>query len=244
MTQDITDIQRFYKTTLGRHCQYRINHLVQELWPDFRNLSVLGMGYPIPYLTTYLGASSQKKAERLCVMMNAPQGIVHWPSAEKNATALIDYDAIPLADQSVDRIVMIHSLEYSETPHATLREVWRVLKSNGRVLIITPNRRSIWAQLDDTPFGHGNPYTMTQLTEILREHQFATLRNVRGLYILPTQNALIQSIFPMCDRLGPLMFQKFSGVVGIEASKQLYVNLAPKEKRVTQAAFARARHGV
>lgn len=238
MTQDVIDLQNFYATGLGRHCQSRIHQLIHDIWPDLRGLSVLGMGYPFPYLSPY-----RERTERLFVMMNAPEGVIHWPSEDKNATALIDYDAIPLPDQSVDRILMIHSLEHSETPNATLREVWRVLKSSGRVLIITPNRRSIWAQLDDTPFGHGNPYTMTQLTKILRDHQFTTLRSLRGLYIIPSQNTLVQSIFPLCDSVGPKMFSKFSGVVAIEASKQLYASLALKEKRGTQAAFSRARAG-
>lgn len=238
MTQNVIDLQKFYETSLGKHCQSRIDDLVQEFWPDLKGLSVLAMGYPFPYISRYL-----EKSERLCVLMNAPQGAIHWPVGGKNLTALIDYDSIPLPDQSLDRIIMIHSLEYAQSPHAILREIWRVLKSTGRVLILTPNRRSIWAQIDDTPFGNGNPYTMTQLTRILNDHQFTILRSIRGLYIFPSQNEMIQSVFPLCDYVGPIIFKKFSGIVGIEASKELYSGLLLRERRVTQAAFARARAG-
>ena len=236
--QNVIDLQKFYETSLGSHCQSRIDSLVQEFWPDLKGLSVLGMGYPFPYISRYL-----EKSERFWVLMNAPQGAIHWPVGGKNLTALIDYDSIPLPDQSLDRIIMIHSLEYAQSPHATLREIWRVLKSTGRVLILTPNRRSIWAQIDDTPFGNGNPYTMTQLTRILNDHQFTILKSIRGLYIFPSQNEMIQSVYPLCDYVGPTLFKKFSGIVGIEASKELYAGLLLRERRVTQAAFARARAG-
>lgn len=236
MALDIVDLQEFYATALGQQCRRRIHSMIKSVWPDLDQLSLLGMGYPIPYLDVY-----RHKAERVCVMMNAPQGIVHWPSEEKNLTALIDYDAIPLADQSFDRILVVHSLEHAHLPHAYLRELWRILKDNGRIFVITPNRRSIWAQLDDSPFGHGNPYTMSQLSKVLREFQFTPLQSVRGLYIFPTYHRSLHSSFPIFDWIGPLLFTKFSGLVGIEAIKQVYGGVYFKEKKPLMASLIRAR---
>ena len=48
-------------------------------------------------------------------------------------------------------------------------EIWRVLSGNGRLLVIAPNRRGIWARFEHTPFGHGRPYTSSQLYRLLRD---------------------------------------------------------------------------
>ena len=41
--------------------------------------------------------------------------------------------------------------------------MWRVLAPSGRVIVV-PNRRGPWARADNTPFGHGRPYSRSQIT--------------------------------------------------------------------------------
>jgi alpha-ketoglutarate-dependent 2,4-dichlorophenoxyacetate dioxygenase len=45
----------------------------------------------------------------------------------------------------------------------------------GRLLLIVPNRRGIWARLDSTPFGHGRPYSRGQLERLLGDALFTPL---------------------------------------------------------------------
>ena len=45
-----------------------------------------------------------------------------------------------------------------------LREIWRVMASGGQLLAVVPNRRGLWARMDTTPFGHGRPYSRSQIT--------------------------------------------------------------------------------
>ncbi|MFM7800945.1 MAG: class I SAM-dependent methyltransferase, partial [Limnohabitans sp.] len=54
--------------------------------------------------------------------------------------------ALPFADQSLDLVVLPHALELSHDPHATLREVERVLVPEGRVIISGFNPLSLWGQ--------------------------------------------------------------------------------------------------
>ncbi len=178
MILDVIDLCEFYDTPLGRHCQRRISHMIQTVWPDLSQLSVLGLGFAIPYLNKEYIA----KAERVSIMMDS-----------------------------------------------------------GHILIITPNRRSIWAQLDDSPFGHGNPYTLSQLNRFLRELQFTPIQSIRDLYIFPSHYRLVQSLFPLFDTIGPLVFTKFSGIVAIEAIKQVYGSILFKEKKAFNAAMIRTK---
>lgn len=56
-----------------------------------------------------------------------------------------DFDALPFDSQSLDLIVLPHSLELARDPHLALREVERVLMPEGRVMIIGFNPGSLWA---------------------------------------------------------------------------------------------------
>jgi SAM-dependent methyltransferase len=55
-----------------------------------------------------------------------------------------DPAALPFPDGSLDLIVLPHTLEFSADPHAALREVWRVLRPEGRVVVSGFNPFSFW----------------------------------------------------------------------------------------------------
>ncbi len=55
-----------------------------------------------------------------------------------------DFDALPFDTQSLDLVVLPHALELARDPHLTLREVERVLRPEGRVVIIGFNPTSLW----------------------------------------------------------------------------------------------------
>lgn len=66
------------------------------------------------------------------------------PQAPPGCALLCDFDALPFPAQSLDLVVMPHALELARDPHDTLREVERVLRPEGRVLIIGFNPASLW----------------------------------------------------------------------------------------------------
>lgn len=67
-------------------------------------------------------------------------------SAVDRATSLLcEFDALPFASQSLDLVVMPHTLELARDPHLTLREVERVLVPEGRLMISSFNPASWWA---------------------------------------------------------------------------------------------------
>ncbi|MFN0186544.1 MAG: class I SAM-dependent methyltransferase [Aquabacterium sp.] len=55
-----------------------------------------------------------------------------------------DFSALPFPSQSLDLVVLPHTLERSRDPHDTLREVERVLVPEGRVVIVGFNPASLW----------------------------------------------------------------------------------------------------
>ena len=55
-----------------------------------------------------------------------------------------DFAALPFAAASLDLVTMPHTLELADDPHATLREVERVLVPQGRVVLSGLNPASLW----------------------------------------------------------------------------------------------------
>jgi SAM-dependent methyltransferase len=55
-----------------------------------------------------------------------------------------DFAALPFEENSLDLVVLPHSLELNTDPHATLREVERVLVPEGKVVICCLNPASLW----------------------------------------------------------------------------------------------------
>lgn len=56
----------------------------------------------------------------------------------------LDFDALPFDSQSLDLVVLPHTLELARDPHQTLREVERVLLPEGRVVVVGFNPTSLW----------------------------------------------------------------------------------------------------
>jgi hypothetical protein len=220
---DVLDFRDFYTTPLGDVVQSAINMIVQRVWPNFtsaetlpitssKNKITLAYGYALPYL-------NEKTTQ--VAFMPAHLGVIGWPK-QSPRIALVEEDLLPLPDRCVERMLVIHGLETSLNPTAFLEECWRVLSAEGHLLIITPNRRGLWAQRDSTPLGRGQPYTMTQLSRILRQTSFTPTKNLRALYTPPFDSHISISAHNIFEKIGPLITPKFSGLVAIKAVKTVY----------------------
>ncbi len=141
------------------------------------------MGYAVPLLDRF-----RADAERAFAFMPAGQGAVNWPVGSLSSTALVFDEELPLPDSSIDRVLMVHSLEFAESPRETLKELWRVLAPGGRLVIVVPNRRGVWARMEHTPFGSGRPYSRGQLTASAARDQLHAGRYGRGA-VLPAVEA-------------------------------------------------------
>ena len=225
MWNDVVDLRDFYDTQLGEVARQTIRRGVRSLWPDLKGQSLLGLGYATPYLRQFKG-----EAERVIAAMAAGQGVVHWPQEGPNAVALVDESELPLPDYSIDRVILVHALESTEHLRHMLHEVWRVLTGNGRLLVVVPNRRSLWTRFERTPFGWGHPYSRAQLSRLLRENLFTPARTERALYIPPLRSRTLLRSAMAWERLGQRWFPTFSGVIILEASKQLYAASSMRER--------------
>jgi SAM-dependent methyltransferase len=231
MHSDIVDLRSFYATTLGRLAERAITMALSSIWATVPNERLVGLGYTLPWLERF-GAD----AERVFAFMPATQGAVVWPATGPTATALVFDEELPLVDASVDRMLLVHSLEHAENPRETLNEIWRVLSPAGRVVIVVPNRRGMWARFEHTPFGTGRPYSRSQLSELLREANFTPARWSDALYFPPSPRRFMMRFHNVLERGGRRLWPIFSGVIAVEAQKRLYQGV-PVAQRASRRVF-------
>lgn len=217
MYADIIEMREFYETALGSEVQRLIARRLRTLWPDVQGLDVLGLGFATPFLQTF-----RSEANAVIALMPALQGAMRWPPEDCCSTALIDPTDLPLLDRSVHRILLVHALECSEQTRPMMREVWRVLTDGGRLIVVVPNRRGLWAHFDHTPFGVGRPYSSTQLTRHLSEWMFSPCQTTSALFLPPVDKRIILSSSRALEEIGQRWFGAFAGVVVFEATKQIY----------------------
>ena len=74
----------------------------------------------------------------------APSECPLAPPQVPRVALITDSTALPFAEASLDLVVLPHTLELSPDPHATLREVQRVLVHEGKVAIAGLNPTSLW----------------------------------------------------------------------------------------------------
>lgn len=230
MRVDVLALQRFYASPLGEAARRAASRRLTALWPHARGLDVLGVGYSAPYFTTL-----QEGARRVVAMMPAEQGAEPWPAGGLALTALSEETRLPFIDAVFDRVLIVHGLEEAAAPHALLREVWRVMAPEGRLVVIAANRWSLWAQAEGTPFGHGRPYSRTQLAGLLSDAMFEPIVSARALYAPPSNWTPLVRAADAFERVGELIWPAQGGLVLMEAVKRLYAATARSEGRVLLA---------
>ncbi|MEL7273285.1 MAG: class I SAM-dependent methyltransferase [Pseudomonadota bacterium] len=234
MHMDIVDLRQFYATPLGKLARRSTEQALMALWKPISDERLVGLGFTTPYLDRF-----RADTERTIAFMPARQGAVHWPFGEPSATALVFDEDLPLPDASIDRLLMVHALEHCESPSETLTEIWRVLAPGGKLVIIAPNRRGVWARMDHTPFGTGRPYSAGQLSRLLREHMLTPNAWVDLLHFPPSNKRFIVKSAGAFERFGRRFAPHFGGAIAVSATKQLVQGL-PVRQRQSRRVFVPA----
>lgn len=236
MRVDVLALQRFYNSPLGGAARAMAERRLEALWPHADGLDVLGLGYATPYLERF-----REGARRVVTMMPAAQGAESWPSPARGLTVLADETRLPFMDAVFDRVLVIHALEEAESVRPLLREIWRVMAPEGRLVVVAANRWSLWAQSDFTPFGHGRPYSRRQLSALLAEAMFEPAASARALYAPPLSWRPLARAADAFERVGETIWPALGGLVLMEAAKRLYAETTRSGGRVLLAKSSASR---
>lgn len=226
MYDDAARLRDFYATPLGQLARRVIARRIRERWPNVSGMDVIGLGYAAPYLRVFRG-----EARMTAALMPRSQGAVQWPHTGPYRAALVPEIELPLRDNSVERVLVIHGLEHVEPRQDYLEEIRRVLMPQGRVIVAVPNRRGAWAALDTTPFGHGRPYSVGQIEKLLRKASLDPVGVAPCLFAPPFRARVLPWAALAWERIGKSLWPAFAGVVIVEAIKQVHAEVrAPAKK--------------
>lgn len=231
MRRDVLDLRAFYAAPLGRVAREMLGRKVAEAWGDANGLDVLGLGYATPFLDEARG-----KARRVVAAMPATQGVEVWPAGgERNQAALVEETALPFPNAMFDRILAVHALEEADDPSAVLRELWRVMAPSGRLIVAVASRDGVWARAEATPFGHGRPFSRSQLENLLREADLEPAGWTRALYAPPA--GFTVGWAEGFEQVGARLWPRFAGLILMEAVKQTFA-VKPRGSRARARVFA------
>ncbi len=136
MSEQIIGLHDWFQTPAGQYLLRWEDAQLQSAVADIFGYHALQLGVP------QLHGLRANRMPHQWLGMPTPEPV---PGASALRTALVtDYAALPFSACSLDLVVLPHTLELSADPHATLREVERVLVPEGRVVICGLNPASLW----------------------------------------------------------------------------------------------------
>ncbi|SFB85594.1 Methyltransferase domain-containing protein [Marinospirillum celere] len=180
--------QTFWASTLGQEVLATETRMLKPLLENAR-------GYHLLLLGSLPGEAILKDA-----------GIRHhleWrPSlevAEKDSCLIADPAALPLPDDSMDLVILQHSLELFARPHALLKEAARVTLAKGELILIGFNPVSLWGLARMLPaFMQAEPLRNLKQADLISQAKLAD-----WLEFLDLKKESEQQLFhrPPCNRL-------------------------------------------
>lgn len=232
------DAAGFYASRRGDQVTSLLMARLAPLLPDPRGLRVLGLGFAQPLLSQWrqleearwVGSAqiSTPLTRRLNPLMPVAAG---WPSC------LVSPDCLPFDDLGIDVVVLVHGLELVD-PNPLLRMIWKVLADHGRLILVVPNRTGFAAKDDRLPFGHGSPFSASQLDRALHRAMFRAEITSSALSAPLSVVRLGEKAARMGDAAFSLLGRRLGGVHLVSACKDLYSGM-PVESERASLGFAR-----
>jgi len=147
---------------------------------------------------------------------------------EHGAALTADPMQLPLANQSVDLVVLPHALESTADPHLVLREAERVLMPEGQLVISGFNPLSLWRlrQLFASR-GAGAPWDerfigLLRLKDWLQLLGFELNGGRFGCYAPPFESQLWLQRFNFMEQAGARWWPIMGGVYVVRAVKRVH----------------------
>ena len=118
-----------------------------------------------------------------------------------DSNIIASYTEVPIAHESIDVVVLHHTLDFTDSPHQVLREVSRILKPGGHVIIVGFNPFSIWGlyrlfsrKKERAPWS-GHFISHHRLSDWLKLLELTELKHVSGYHHAPLERKSFRNRF-------------------------------------------------
>jgi SAM-dependent methyltransferase len=135
-------------------------------------------------------------------------------------------EELPIDGQCIDLIALPHLLEFSPRPHLLLREVERVLRPEGQLLVAGFNPLSLWGLKRKASVRHGYPWNgrflhLTRIRDWLSLLGFELLAGRMVCYAPPIDHAGWLHSFRFMEAAGDRWWALGGGVYLLHAVKRV-----------------------
>lgn len=203
----LDEIKYFYNTERGELLRSRVIKIIRTIWQPNVSLQIVGIGFIDPYINVI-----NPHQLTLGSLINVNDDCYKLVNKLNN---------LPFANHSVDRILVIHSLEYLNQPDILFNELTRILKSAGKLLIIIPNKYSIWAHSRSLPYWKNKLFSLLDIYNLLSKSLFKINFHTADFFLPFEISKLTQWNFIDPEQLLAQYLSPFGGLLFIEADKLL-----------------------
>jgi SAM-dependent methyltransferase len=163
--------------------------------------------------------------------MDASETLLQPSDEHKRRIDLVcSFNELPFESASLDLVLMPHALEFAPDPHATLREVERVLVPEGRLVVSGFNNWSLWGARQAMGRATGNIF-------LPRAGEFIGYRRMKdwlkllslefdsghfGCYRPPVKTAAMLNRFAFMEKVGDRWWPVFGAAYCMVAVKRVH----------------------
>jgi SAM-dependent methyltransferase len=241
-------LQNWLKTPPGQYLLDWEEAQLERVVTDIFGYHALQLGLPdlnalqtsrIPHrwvASLYLSDGDDELAINIATKeINTPARIENIRKTESAKIAFYtEFEALPFPENSLDLLILPHSLELSLDPHATLREAERVLMPEGKLIICGFNPLSLWGfkqkrshlykrlNFDDLYLPEAGEFIgYRRLRDWLRLLNFDVEPGHFGCYRPAVRSAGMLQRFAWIDKLGERYWPIFGAVYFVVAVKRV-----------------------
>jgi SAM-dependent methyltransferase len=207
-------LQTWFESPLGRLLAEREQEVIERHLAQWPGMTLLQVG----------GLRQERRALRA---NTARQWLVDAPG-RGSVDCVLWPEQLPFQSDTIDIVVLVHSLEFSPNPHRVLREAERVLAPEGHLLILSFNLFSLWGIAHALPAlrARGAPWNGAYLSA-RRIRDWLTLLDMEiasteyHFFRPPLNRPRLQERLALLERLGPRCLPWFGGVQLTVAKKRV-----------------------
>jgi SAM-dependent methyltransferase len=135
--------------------------------------------------------------------------------------------SLPIQSDSIDLLLLPHTLEFEEDPHEVLREAGRVLRAEGCLVVVGFEPLGSWALRSRVtaggfPPGMARLLSERRLADWLKLLAFDLEPASRFLFSLPFARAQAGRMRRWADGAGRMLWPRLSGAYVLAARKRVY----------------------
>lgn len=231
VSSSVSSLHEWFLSPLGEYLLARERAWLDQVVPDIFGFHAIQLGLPQFDLLR-----ESRIAHRLTVNLDG------------NADVLAQWYELPFETQSVDLCLLPHVLEFTGNPHGVLREIDRIVRPEGRILILGFNPWSLFGtrrmlSSKGLPW-QGQFVSLVRLKDWLQLLGFEPSAGRLACYIPPCESPIWQRRWKFMESAGDRWWGVGGGVYMLEAIKRVHgmrlIAPAWSDQKVRERKFAAA----